>query len=75
MTPARRLIRELLGTALLLAAVVGTGIMGERLSGSNVAIALLANRDARRVGCSSCVRGAAASGVAACLGGRLPAHQ
>jgi glycerol uptake facilitator-like aquaporin len=43
MTPARRLIGELLGTALLLAAVVGSGIMGEVLSGGNVAIALLAN--------------------------------
>lgn len=32
-----------LGTALLLAAVVGSGIMGDRLSGGNVAIALLAN--------------------------------
>ena len=43
MTLARRLIGELLETALLLAAVVGSGIMGERLSGGNVAIALLAN--------------------------------
>src|SRR5439155_852034 len=43
MTAARRFIGELLGTALLLAAVVGSGIMGERLSGGNVAIALLAN--------------------------------
>jgi glycerol uptake facilitator-like aquaporin len=34
---------EFLGTLLLLAAVVGSGIMGERLSGGNVAIALLAN--------------------------------
>jgi glycerol uptake facilitator-like aquaporin len=34
---------ELVGTALLLAAVVGSGIMGERLAGGNVAIALLAN--------------------------------
>jgi glycerol uptake facilitator-like aquaporin len=42
-TPARRLTGELLGTALLLAAVVGSGIMGERLSGGNVALALLAN--------------------------------
>ena len=42
-TLARRLVAELLGTALLLAAVVGSGIMGERLSGGNVAIALLAN--------------------------------
>lgn len=34
---------EFLGTAILLAAVVGSGIMAERLSGGNVAIALLAN--------------------------------
>ncbi len=34
---------EAFGTALLLAAVVGSGIMGERLAGGNVAIALLAN--------------------------------
>jgi len=43
MTLARRLTAEGVGTALLLAAVVGSGIMGERLSGGNVAIALLAN--------------------------------
>ena len=44
MTLARlRLVAEALGTALLLAAVVGSGIMGERLSGGNIAIALLAN--------------------------------
>lgn len=40
---ARRLVAEAVGTALLFAAVVGSGIMGERLSGGNVAIALLAN--------------------------------
>lgn len=40
---ARRLAAEALGTALLLAVVVGSGIMGERLAGGNVAIALLAN--------------------------------
>jgi glycerol uptake facilitator-like aquaporin len=34
---------EACGTALLLAAVVGSGIMGERLAGGNVAVALLAN--------------------------------
>src|SRR3989442_2810310 len=34
---------EAVGTALLLAAVVGSGIMGERLAGGNAAIALLAN--------------------------------
>ena len=38
-----RLTAEFVGTAFLLAAVVGSGIMGERLSGGNVAIALLAN--------------------------------
>jgi glycerol uptake facilitator-like aquaporin len=39
----RRLASEGLGTAFLLATVIGSGIMGERLSGGNVAIALLAN--------------------------------
>jgi glycerol uptake facilitator-like aquaporin len=39
----RRLAAEALGTAFLLAAVVGSGIMAERLSGGNVAIALLCN--------------------------------
>ena len=39
----RRLLSETLGTALLLAIVIGSGIMAERLSGGNVAIALLAN--------------------------------
>jgi len=39
----RRLFAELLGTALLLAVVIGSGIMAERLAGGNVAIALLAN--------------------------------
>ncbi|NUP07453.1 MAG: aquaporin family protein [Polyangiaceae bacterium] len=39
----RKLASEALGTAFLLAAVVGSGIMGERLAGGNVAIALLAN--------------------------------
>lgn len=39
----RRVAAEFLGTAFLVAAVVGSGIMAERLSGGNVAIALLAN--------------------------------
>jgi glycerol uptake facilitator-like aquaporin len=43
MTLARRVVSEGIGTGLLLAAVVGSGIMGERLAGGNVAIALLAN--------------------------------
>lgn len=40
---SRRLFAEALGTALLLAVVIGSGIMAERLAGGNVAIALLAN--------------------------------
>ena len=40
---ARRLVAEAVGTALLLATVVGSGIMAERLAGGNVALALLAN--------------------------------
>jgi glycerol uptake facilitator-like aquaporin len=40
---ARRTTAEAVGTALLLAAVVGSGIMAQRLAGGNVAIALLAN--------------------------------
>lgn len=43
MTLARRVTAEALGSALLLAAVIGSGIMGERLCGGNIAIALLAN--------------------------------
>ncbi len=42
-TVARPVVAEFVGTALLLATVVGSGIMGERLAGGNVAIALLAN--------------------------------
>lgn len=42
-TYARRVVAEGVGTALLLATVVGSGIMGERLAGGNVAVALLAN--------------------------------
>ena len=38
-----RLVAEFIGTAMLLAAVVGSGIMAERLAGGNTAIALLAN--------------------------------
>ncbi|HEV7797051.1 MAG TPA: MIP/aquaporin family protein [Pyrinomonadaceae bacterium] len=40
---SRRAAAEGIGTAMLLAAIVGSGIMGERLSSGNVAIALLAN--------------------------------
>jgi hypothetical protein len=40
---ARSVLAEGIGTAMLLAAVVGSGIMAERLAGGNVAIVLLAN--------------------------------
>src|SRR5689334_12156278 len=43
MTLARRLVAEAVGTALLLAAVVGSGIMGDRPSGGSSGLALLAN--------------------------------
>jgi glycerol uptake facilitator-like aquaporin len=46
----RRAVGEGLGTALLLATVVGSGIMGEKLAGGNVAIALLANTFATGAG-------------------------
>ena len=42
-TLTRRLLAEAIGTAFLLMAVVGSGIMGARLAGGNIAIALLAN--------------------------------
>jgi glycerol uptake facilitator-like aquaporin len=47
---ARRLVAEGVGTALLLAVVIGSGIMGERLAGGNVAIALLGNTIATGAG-------------------------
>lgn len=49
----RRLAAEALGTAFLLMAVIGSGIMGERLAAGNVAIALLANSIA--TGCALAV--------------------
>ena len=47
---ARRVVAETIGTAGLLATVVGSGIMAERLSGGNVALALLANTVATGAG-------------------------
>jgi glycerol uptake facilitator-like aquaporin len=47
---ARRAVAEGVGTALLLATVIGSGIMAERLSGGNVALALLANTVATGAG-------------------------
>lgn len=46
----RRLVAEFVGTALLLAIVVGSGIMGERLAGGNDAVALLGNTIATGAG-------------------------
>jgi glycerol uptake facilitator-like aquaporin len=43
MSQSRKLVAEALGTAFLLAIVIGSGIMGERLAGGNVALALLGN--------------------------------
>jgi glycerol uptake facilitator-like aquaporin len=42
-SPAQRLVAEWLGTAFLLAAVVGSGIMAQKLAGGNAALALLCN--------------------------------
>lgn len=50
MNLARRFTAEFIGTAGLLAVVVGSGIMGENLAGGNVAIALLANTIATGAG-------------------------
>ena len=50
MTLTRRLAAEGIGTALLLAIVIGSGIMGERLAGGNMAIALLGNTIATGAG-------------------------
>ncbi len=50
MNLTRKLAAEFIGTAFLLAVVVGSGIMGENLSGGNVAIALLANTIATGAG-------------------------
>ena len=50
MTLSRRLAGEFLGTAFLLAIVIGSGIMGERLAGGNLAIVLLGNTIATGAG-------------------------
>jgi glycerol uptake facilitator-like aquaporin len=52
---ARRATAEAVGTALLLATVVGSGIMGERLAGGNTAIALLANTIATGAGLAALI--------------------
>jgi glycerol uptake facilitator-like aquaporin len=50
MSVARAAVAETIGTALLLAIVVGSGIMGEKLAAGNTAIALLANSIATGTG-------------------------
>jgi glycerol uptake facilitator-like aquaporin len=62
---AKAVVAEGLGTAFLLAAVVGSGIMGVRLSGGNTAIALLAN---------SLATGGALIALIACFGPISGAH-
>lgn len=51
MTVARSAAAEAIGTALLLAIVVGSGIMGEPLAQGNTAVALLANSIATGADC------------------------
>jgi glycerol uptake facilitator-like aquaporin len=51
----RRAVAEGLGTMFLLAAVVGSGIMGERLAGGNAALALLANTIATGAGLAALI--------------------
>lgn len=62
---SKAIAAEFIGTALLLATVVGSGIMGERLAGGNVAVALLAN---------TLATGAALIALIATFGPRSGAH-
>jgi glycerol uptake facilitator-like aquaporin len=62
---SQRIAAEAIGTAFLLAAVVGSGVMGERLAGGNVALALLAN---------TLATGAALVALIVSLGGVSGAH-
>ena len=64
-TLPRRVVAEFVGTAFLVAAVIGSGIMAERLSAGNVAIALLAN---------SIATGAALVAIILAFGGISGAH-
>jgi glycerol uptake facilitator-like aquaporin len=65
MRPRQAIASEFIGTAMLLATVVGSGIMGERLAGGNVAVALLAN---------TLATGAALIALIATFGPRSGAH-
>src|SRR5258708_6416022 len=64
-TLPRRFVAELLGTAFLVAAVIGSGVMAERLSAGNIAIVLLAN---------SIATGAALVAIILAFGGISGAH-
>jgi glycerol uptake facilitator-like aquaporin len=64
-TLPRRVVAEFVGTAFLVAAVIGSGIMAERLSAGNVALALLAN---------SIATGAALVAIILAFGGISGAH-
>lgn len=64
-TLPRRVVAEFVGTAFLVAAVIGSGVMAERLSAGNVAIALLAN---------SIATGAALVAIILAFGGISGAH-
>jgi glycerol uptake facilitator-like aquaporin len=55
MSDAQKLASEALGTAFLLVVIVGSGIMAERLSGGNVALALLANSLATGAGLTALI--------------------
>ncbi len=50
---SRSVVAEVIGTAMLLAIVVGSGIMGEKLAQGNLAVALLANAIATGAGLMS----------------------
>jgi len=65
MTLTKKFVAELVGTAMLLASVVGSGIMAERLAGGNIAVALLAN---------SIATGAALVAIILSFGGVPGAH-
>lgn len=83
-SPARRLVAEALGTALLIAVVIGSGLRAERLAAGNAALALLANSLASGAGLAALLLtfGGISGGhlnpavtLSAWLQGRLPARE
>jgi glycerol uptake facilitator-like aquaporin len=69
----RAVAAEFVGALLLTAAVVGSGIMGERLAGGNAAVALLANTGATVAALAALVAGCCAGAMLANLMFELPA--